>query len=82
MAKERAEILTNLPGHLFPKMHRNISRHALMLLKKQYLLAVHSSNLVACTCYHTRVHDIPCVDLICTYINTNKAIEISEFAKQ
>ena len=82
MAKERCEILTNLSIELFSKLHRKISRHALVLLKKQYLLALNRANLKTCTGYYSRVLGIPCSHVICCHIDTRQPIEVSEFVEQ
>ena len=68
MEKERVEILTNLPGEIFLKLHRKISRHALVLLNQQYLIYLDRNNLKKCTGYYARVHGIPCAHVICKYI--------------
>uniref|UniRef100_M4C030 Uncharacterized protein n=1 Tax=Hyaloperonospora arabidopsidis (strain Emoy2) TaxID=559515 RepID=M4C030_HYAAE len=50
------EIFTNLSGEIFSKLHRKVSRYVLVLLKKQYLLALNRSNLRSCTEYYARIH--------------------------
>ena len=69
MAKERVEILIHLPGEIFLKLYRKISRHALVLLKKQFLLSLVCKNFKECTGYYARVHGIPCAHVICGHID-------------
>ena len=69
MARERVEILTNLPDEIFLKLHRKISHHALVLIEKQYLLSPDRKNLKECTGYYARVHGIPCTHVIGVHID-------------
>ena len=82
MAKERIEMLTNLPDEIVSRLYRKISRHALVLLKNQYLLSLDRANLRECTRYYMKVLGIPCAHIICCHIDTKKHIEVKSFAKQ
>ena len=76
MAKKRTEMFANLPAKIFLSLHQKISRHALVLLKNQYLLALDRVSLKQCTEYNTRVLMIPCAHVICFHIGIKRHIDI------
>ena len=81
MEKQKSEILTNLYNGIFSMLHRKLSRYALVLMKKQYMLALDRSNLEGWTGYFPRVHGIPWAHVICSHIKTKRPIQIRVFCK-
>ena len=81
MAKERVEILTNVPGKIFWSCIANFL-HSLVLLKKWYLLSLDIKYIKRRTGLYMMVHVIYCAHVICGHIGKIRPIEVSDSANQ
>ena len=82
MEKLYSETSSNLSNEIYSKLHMKISRHALVLLKKQYLLNLDRSKIEGWTEYYARVYGLPCEHVLYSNIETEQPFQARAFSNQ